>query len=180
MEEWRAIPGYEGWYEASTEGRIRAIKRPYRGGPRCFNETYPIILTPLEYKKGYTKQHLGKCDGLHPKAKRDFVHRIIYRTFHGPIPEGMTVNHKDGDKRNQRPENLELATYQEQITHARTLDLPRAKNGKHHHLTANDVRDIRDSYALGLATYEMLAAKYDVVEGAIGHILKRRTWKHIT
>ena len=27
MEEWRAIPGYEGYYEVSDEGRVRSVDR---------------------------------------------------------------------------------------------------------------------------------------------------------
>lgn len=177
-EIWRPVLGWEGWYEASSLGRVRAIQRPRRGGPRNFNEPYPLILTPLIYRKGYLKYRLGECNGTR-KAERRFAHRIIYEAFHGPIPPGITVNHKDGSKNNNRPENLETATYQEQVTHARSLDLPRTKNGKHHHLTVAEVREIRRDYANGLATYETLAAKYGVVEGAIGHILKRRTWKHV-
>jgi hypothetical protein len=178
-EIWRAIPGYEGWYEAGNKGNVRAIKRPKRGGPRCFNEAYPLILTPLVYRKGYLKYRLGECDGAR-KAERRFAHRIIFEAFHGPIPPGLTVNHKDGDKSNNRPENLETATYQEQATHARELGLALNMNGKPHHLTAADVREIRRANAEDGATYDLLAEHYRVAKGTIGHILMRRSWKHIT
>ena len=35
------------------------------------------------------------------------VHRIIYRKFIGPLDDELTVNHKDGNKINNKPENLE-------------------------------------------------------------------------
>lgn len=38
------------------------------------------------------------------------AHRIIWEIFHGPIPDGMLVDHKDGNVRNNRIENLRLAT----------------------------------------------------------------------
>lgn len=39
------------------------------------------------------------------------AHRIIYEMFHGSIPQGATVDHKDGDGRNNRKENLRLVTH---------------------------------------------------------------------
>jgi hypothetical protein len=47
------------------------------------------------------------------------AHRLVWRHFHGPIPAGLTVNHMNGNWTDNRPENLELATYSEQVRHAR-------------------------------------------------------------
>jgi hypothetical protein len=38
------------------------------------------------------------------------VHRLIYEAHYGPLPEGMIVHHKNGDPRDNRPENLEAMT----------------------------------------------------------------------
>lgn len=46
------------------------------------------------------------------------AHRVVWRFFNGDIPLGMTINHKNGNKSDNRPENLELATYSDQIKHA--------------------------------------------------------------
>ena len=46
------------------------------------------------------------------------AHRLVWRHFHGPIPDGMTINHKNGKKQDNRPENLEVMTYAEQTKHA--------------------------------------------------------------
>lgn len=45
-------------------------------------------------------------------------HRLVWRHFNGQIPAGMTVNHKNGNKQDNRPVNLELATHSEQMQHA--------------------------------------------------------------
>lgn len=47
--------------------------------------------------------------------------RLVWRALRGPIPGGLTVNHKDGRKKENRPSNLELATMVEQIQHARDV-----------------------------------------------------------
>ena len=49
------------------------------------------------------------------------AHRLVWRHFNGPIPEGLTVNHKNGHHAENGPGNLELATYQEQAVHARQV-----------------------------------------------------------
>jgi hypothetical protein len=46
------------------------------------------------------------------------AHRLVWRHFNGRIPDGMTINHKDGNKINNEPSNLELATHAEQRRHA--------------------------------------------------------------
>lgn len=51
------------------------------------------------------------------------AHRLAWQHFHGDIPDGLTVNHKDGDKTNNAPSNLELATGAEQAAHAVALGL---------------------------------------------------------
>ena len=46
------------------------------------------------------------------------IHILVYSSFVGVIPEGYTINHKDGDKENPFVDNLELITYGENIKHA--------------------------------------------------------------
>lgn len=55
------------------------------------------------------------------KRANALAHRLVWRHFNGPIPDGLTINHKDGHKVNNRPDNLELATYSEQAIHAREV-----------------------------------------------------------
>lgn len=180
METWRPILGFEGWYEASDEGRVRAIQRPARGGGRCFNEPYPLVLTPLVYRKGYLKYRLGTCNGIREPC-RLFVHRIVYEAFHGAIPSGLTVNHIDANKTNNRLSNLETATSLEQVHHARKLGLLRWRSAKGNvkaRLKNEDVVNIRAAYAAGVSPTK-LARRYRVVKGTIGHIVARRSWKHL-
>lgn len=46
------------------------------------------------------------------------AHRLVYRHFKGYIPEDLTVNHENGTKKDNHPDNLVLATYSEQQIHA--------------------------------------------------------------
>lgn len=49
------------------------------------------------------------------------AHRLVWRVLHGPIPDGLTINHKNGKRLDNNPHNLELATYAEQVFHARNI-----------------------------------------------------------
>lgn len=65
--------------------------------------------------KGYLKVNIyGK-----PKS----VHRLVAECAFGPCPTGLVVNHKDGNKLNNNPENLEYCTIGENIRHAINLGL---------------------------------------------------------
>lgn len=63
------------------------------------------------------------------------AHRLVWRHFNGPIPDGLTVNHKNGRHAQNWPLNLELATYQEQAVHARQV-LRRGRLDQHGSLNA--------------------------------------------
>ena len=62
------------------------------------------------------------------------AHRLVWQYFNGQIPEGLTINHKNGVRDDNRLENLELATNQEQSIHARDVLCvgPAATPGENH------------------------------------------------
>ena len=75
----------------------------------------------------YRKDVKGK-DGYHRVLlslpggpKTCYVHRLVWEAHNGPIPPGMTVNHKDLNKSNNRLDNLELMTQADNLAHARSL-----------------------------------------------------------
>ena len=96
MEIWKPIKNYENLYDASNYGRIRSM---WHGKVR-------ILKT--QKVKGYLRVQLWK-DG---KYKWFSVHRLVYESFNGTIPEGMEVNHINEDKEDNRyPENLNLLSH---------------------------------------------------------------------
>lgn len=46
------------------------------------------------------------------------IHGLVAEAVYGPCPKGMEVNHKDGNKLNNRPENLEYVTKAQNIAHS--------------------------------------------------------------
>lgn len=54
----------------------------------------------------YPSVHFRKAN----KCYRKLVHKLVYETFRGPIPENYEINHKDHNKQNTALSNLELVT----------------------------------------------------------------------
>lgn len=81
------------------------------------------------------------------------IHRLVYLIFHGPIPAGYTVNHKDGDRYNNRPRNLEAGPHRDNIRHSFQNGLqPPFKYGE-------------ENQSAKLADTEVLAIKQKRAEG---------------
>lgn len=124
MENWKPIEGYEDSYEVSDLGRVRSIDRftPTWSG-RVFKKG--VIKTLKEDKDGYYKVWLSKSS----KKKPFFVHRLVAKAFIDNVEELPVVNHIDGDKKNNVPENLEWCTRSDNDKHAFKLGLRRASDG---------------------------------------------------
>ncbi|AXP07768.1 putative HNH nuclease [Sinorhizobium phage phiM6] len=78
-------------YDIDEYGNITKLKGI--GFLKCFPD-----------KDGYLKIAITSGGRTH----NEFLHRVVYRAFHGEIPEGMTVDHIDNDKTNNHKDNLQL------------------------------------------------------------------------
>lgn len=113
MEEiWKPIPGYEGLYEVSNLGRVKRLGREYvdsRGGKRAI-ETKIMSQFESKTRGGYLYVSLIKDR----KKSCMRVHRLVARAFLGEPPtEDHQVDHIDGDRTNNRIDNLEYVTRRE-------------------------------------------------------------------
>lgn len=115
MKEWRQVVGYEGIYEVSNHGEVRRDIN----GEKTMPWTVPgrhLTITP-DYR-GYNTVKLVKASNI-PHGRRTKVHRIVAEAFIGAPPEYKTlINHKDCNKTNNIPENLEWCTNKENLQHA--------------------------------------------------------------
>jgi hypothetical protein len=116
QEEFRPIEGYEGLYEIGSFGTVVSLRR--YGIPGRY------ILKKVKTKSGYVRVKLcrsGKCKSVE-------IHRLVAKAFI-PNPNGFNqVNHKDGDKINNRMDNLEWCTGQQNSKHAYDNNLGGTKN----------------------------------------------------
>lgn len=102
------------------------------------------------------------------------AHRLVWHYFFGPIPDGMCINHKNGIKDDNRPGNLEIVTYSENIKHAHRLGCidqsgERNPNAK---LSNAEVQEIRVLYSTGQYYQTDLAKKFGVSFQTISKIVR--------
>jgi hypothetical protein len=109
------------------------------------------------------------------------VHRLIARTFLGPCPAGLLVNHKNGIKTDNRACNLEYVTKSQNALHGIALGLSPVLRGEevgNARLSANDVIAIRRRAEAGERNLE-ISRDYGITRQYAGRVIARETWKHI-
>lgn len=168
VEEWKPIVGYEGVYEVSNWGRVKRVKqsRGCRAGH---------ILSHAKLPNGYRVVTLSK-DNI---ASQHYLHRVVAAAFIGIAAPSQEVNHKDLNKDNNSPGNLEyltrLGNQRHAVAHKAHAFGERCGQAK---LTSDQVREIRK---LGRTVRQKdLADQYGVCRSNIGNILTGKIWKQVT
>lgn len=155
--DWRIIEEYPD-YKINSFGTVMSFKRDSNG----------IKKLSFIDKDGYERVNLR----VNNKAKNAPVHRLVAKAFI-PNPDNLPqVNHKNGIKLNNVPENLEWCSNLDNQRHAWNSDLKTVK------LTTLQVLEIREALFNGISNTE-LANKYNVDQSSISNIKTNRTWKNI-
>ena len=114
MEEiWKDIKGYEGLYQVSNFGNVKSLDR------YIINKNGDKQYFPGKYlNQGISDNYLKVILSKNNKQRTFRVHILVARTFI-PNPENKPeVNHIDGNKSNNRVDNLEWNTRSENELHA--------------------------------------------------------------
>jgi hypothetical protein len=164
-EDFKPILGYEGHYEINSEGVVKSVKR---GQSK--------ILTPALTKCGYQQVNLY----LHGR-KTKLVHRLVWETFKGEIPNGMLVLHGEGVSRDDCCiDNLSLGSYEDNLGRDRRRDgtTPKGENNCKAKLTEQQVAYIKARLRDNEFS-RTLSQLFNVGMSAIQDIRKGKTWSHI-
>ena len=154
-----AIEGYNNKYKITEEGEVFSSmwkkQRPLQ--PQRASQS----------KKGYYQVRL-----YHPNDKRDkkgrkigtllYVHRLVWETFKGKIPEGKEIDHIDGDTKNNALDNLQVLT---------------PRNNKTKYYKGKDIhwREYRDEFIehyKKLGSYKKVAKIYDINPNIVFRVIK--------
>lgn len=174
-ERWKTIPGYEGYYEISDHGRVKALRRTIEcedGELRTYREK--ILCQASHYGGPYLFSALSK-EG---RRRQISIARTVASIFHVKARKNNCVNHKNGIKTDNRADNLEWVTSSENSTHSHRVLLKNVREQKYNHkLTDKNVLLGRRLFAAGQATYSSLGRMFGTSHVAIRNAIVGKTWK---
>jgi hypothetical protein len=165
IECWRPCHGYEGFYEVSNLGRIRAA------------ETGRVLSTAGTDKDGYPVVSLTRWKVRQTHA----LHRLIALSFHGDRCNVLhnQVAHLDGDRKNARADNLKWVSKIENEAH-------RIGHGTHSRGDRNGAAKLTNEQAREIRTAPrrrgnrpILAEKYGVSVHTISNIWREKRYARI-
>lgn len=167
-ERWLPIEGYQGLYEISDFGRVKSLRRGKAIRAR--------ILKPVVQKKtGYLYITLVQNEVKENKR----INLLLLETFSPPRLSGMQSRHLDGNRANNRLDNLAWGTakknQEDRIAHGTKLF---GENNPISKLTWSDVERIRESFLFG-ATLSQLCGCYPVSKTILSKIVRNEAWKRV-
>ncbi len=180
-EKWKDIPGYEGLYQVSDQGRVRSLQRivPRKNGKGLF-------------VRGRIRKNVGRNKTNKPLAimickdctqTGKLVHRLVWEAFNGPLPSNLEINHKNGRKQDNRLSNLEVITHKENMEHASRMGFMYPCRGELNastELTDQNVMEIKWAFKKTFVSkVAEISRKYKVSENVIKNIVSGSIWKHI-
>jgi hypothetical protein len=172
-EDWRDIPGWEGFYQVSNLGRVRSLDRVVRGGG----------VVPVRLRRGKVLKQLRLATGyMAVRLQRDGqsyckrVHRIVCKVFHGPQPSELhEVAHADGTRDNNAATNLRWATKSENALDRIALGLP-AASGTTSVAQAKIIKRLLGTDMMKKDIAEIVGVSKNVVS----QISRGKSWAHLT
>lgn len=179
-EVWKDIKEYEGLYQVSNLGRVKSLDREitYSDGRTTLHKGREI--------KTRVGNHGYMCALIYKnnKPKQILIHRLICEHFvEPPSNEKNIVNHKDGNKLNNDPSNLEWCDKRYNMVHA--IDELKVSNvlgeeNSQSKLTEEQVLEIYNLAINKTYTQQKIADMYGISSGNVNCIKLQKTWKRVT
>jgi len=180
MQNWKALPSYEGLYEISINGEIKSLERIVTDtffGKQRIRVLREIIMKNGKSSKGYPQTHLRK----NLETKTWEIHRLVAKACI-PNPNNLPqINHIDGNPMNNHVSNLEWCTQSHNQLHANATGLRTSQKGEANtqsKLTELQVIEIRRLNSSGISMRE-LGRRFGVSYPVIRNIVLRKKWNHI-
>jgi hypothetical protein len=114
-EIWKDVVGYEGYYQVSNFGNVRTVAKIIKRGN---GSSFPVKSKYKVFHQNKKTKYLYVALVKDNKTINHLLHRIVAIAFIENPHNKRTVNHKDGNKSNNRVSNLEWCTYSENAYHS--------------------------------------------------------------
>ena len=172
-EEWRSVVGWP-TYEISNLGRLRSLMCSHgRGGLTARQEPRVCKLRPAS--NGYLRYRLQE----RRSSRSAPVHHLVLEAFRGQRPDGTEAAHLNGDRADNRVENLEWVTHVANASHMVAHgSLACGDANGNAILTAGRVEAARMLCGRGLSR-AAVGRLLNVPPGVIENIMAGRTWKRL-
>jgi len=179
VENWKPVVGFEGLYEVSDLGRVRALetwtRRGRSGGVLKAHERKPV-----KDPRGYLRMILytHHDENGYRKESAKFIHQLVAFAFIGPPPEGKcSVNHKDFDRTNNSVGNLEWVSPAENVAHSARAGRLWAENApKQSKYTEDQIRSVKQHLAEGVKSRAEIAEATGVTVSTVSSVILGRSW----
>lgn len=170
MERWKPISGYEGLYEVSDLGNVRALRLINRRTNRLLDEPRPVA---LGWSGRYFQASLSKDN----KRRSYGVHTLVLSAFVGQRLEGQEGAHLDGNSKNNCLPNLAWVTHAENERHKKVHGTAAvgSRQGSSK-LTEAKVLEIRALKKSGKSHSE-IANQFGINQATVGKIVTRKSWR---
>lgn len=172
-EQWKVIKGFENEYLISNYGRIKSKTRIFYCGKN--HSSKKIIKEHILHVYFRKNKYVGvtlKKNGEHFSCE---VHRLVAEAFIPNIEQKEQVNHKDGDKHNNKVENLEWFTRSENALHS-YFKLGNIKYKRN--FSEQEIKEIRKLYSQGCSKNQ-LARQYYCSRTAIKRLVENQSYQHV-
>jgi len=168
VEFWKPVQGYEGYYDVSSQGRVRSWRHPCRRGHMLRRDIAPRVLKESLNNRGYRRVILENANG---GRKTLFVHQLVAKAFIPNLEERTQINHLTGLKKDCRVEGLEWTTPAENTRHAVRHGLSAVKSEE-------QVREIRRMAKSGISQ-ALIARQFNLSSGGVCLIIQRKRYAYI-
>lgn len=177
-EEWRTCEVAPN-YEVSSLGRVRvSIPCSKRNGRHLW---LGKIIT--QNQMSITKRYLRATLTYNGQRFPSGTHRLVGKAFvQGETEERNQINHKDGNPKNNKFENLEWVTCQENKDHAIATGLQWYLDGEdspHSKLTAKGVALILQRYFFGFEKLKDIGKDFGMRSEYISLIIRGKRWNKV-
>jgi len=175
------IPGFLG-YHIDRTGRVWSAHRkgriPRGACSRWLDRRDWTLRQPWRDPEGYLHHTLVRETA--GSRQRIALHILVATTFLGPRPEGLVVAHLDGDKSNNRLENLAYVTQRENIEHKRDHGTMHCGDRSHlSRLTDHQCSRMLDCLGAGFSRREVAGA-FGATVSHVAALKTGRIRKHLT
>lgn len=160
----KPIPNYEGLYSITDDGKLYSHRARRMIGGFLNKDGYACAVLSRNYERWYTG-----------------IHNLVALTWLDDLGEGFEVNHKNGNRLDNRAANLEWVTHRQNCSRERALflmsSLPRGEKNGGCRYAREQIEMVRRLRADGLSGLK-IAAETGISDSQVYRILGGKHWAH--